>query len=218
MVHGPLSAAIGKRVEPGDPHASVCTRRHRCRWHGLSANPGPDGPAPARCQAGRAHFASGMDEKVDDPFYWLREKSNPEVVKYLEAENAYTEAMTKEHPAVRRSLYKEMLGHIKQTDLTCPDSRAVVLLLLAHRGRASSTRFSAARRSPPTVDWQKTAPEEVLLDLNELAKGCKFLSLGAFEVSDDANLLAYTADTTGFRQYRLYVKDLRTGIRLAGQR
>ncbi len=70
------------------------------------------------------------------------------------------------------------------------------------------------KKATPGGAFGGDGPEEVLLDANELAKDLKFLSVGAFEVSDDANLLAYTVDTTGFRQYRLHVKDLRTGATL----
>ena len=69
------------------------------------------------------HISVWHGEKVNDPFFWLREKSNPEVIQYLEAENAYTEAMTKDIQPFADALYKEMLGHIKQTDLTVPVRR-----------------------------------------------------------------------------------------------
>jgi oligopeptidase B len=141
---------------------------------------------------------------VVDSYYWLREKSDPEVVKYLEAENAYTDAMTKEIKGFEESLYKEMLGRIKQTDLSVPVRRGpYVYYSRTEEGKQYPTQC----RRKGNMD----APEEVLLDLNELAKGLKFLSLGSFMVSDDARLLAYTKDTTGFRQYKLFVKDLETG-------
>lgn len=145
---------------------------------------------------------------VIDHYFWLREKSNPEVVQYLEAENAYTDALTKEIKPFEETLYKEMLGRIKQTDLSVPARRGEYLY---YSRTEEGKQYPIQCRRKGSME----APEQVLLDLNELAKGLKFLSLGAFAVSDDANLLAYTTDTNGFRQYRLHVKDLRSGRTLA---
>ncbi|HUJ21333.1 MAG TPA: S9 family peptidase [Bryobacteraceae bacterium] len=143
-------------------------------------------------------------ETVVDYYYWLREKANPEVMQYLEAENAYTEAVTEHLKPFEDALYKEMLGHIKQTDLSVP---------VRENGYFYYSRTEEGKQYPIQCRRRGTmdAPEETLLDLNDLAKGLKFLSLGAFRVSDDGNLLAYTTDDTGFRQYRFHVKDLRTG-------
>ncbi len=141
---------------------------------------------------------------IADDYYWLREKSNPEVSKYLEAENSYTEAMTKDLQPFTKSLYAEMLSHIKQTDLSVPVRRGSYFYY---------TRTEEGKQYPIRCRRQGNmeSPEEILLDLNELAKGRKFIGLGAFAVSDDQNLLAYTLDYTGFRQYTLEVKDLRSG-------
>jgi oligopeptidase B len=141
---------------------------------------------------------------VVDHYYWLREKSNPEVVQYLEAENAYTDAMTKDIKPFEEALYKEILGRIKQTDLSVPVRRGNHLY---YSRTEEGKQYPIQCRRKGSMD----APEQVLLDLNQLAEGHKFLGLGAFVVSDDENLLAYTTDTTGFRQYQLHVKDLRTG-------
>ena len=140
---------------------------------------------------------------VIDEYYWLREKSNPEVARYLEAENAYTAAMTKEMQPFADALYQEMLGRIKQTDLSVPVLR---------RGYLYYSRTEEGKQYPIQCrrKGNMEAPEEVLLDLNELAPDRKFVGLGNFEVSDDQNLVAYTIDYTGFRQYALRVKDLRT--------
>ena len=141
---------------------------------------------------------------VVDPYYWLREKSNPEVINYLEAENSYTESLTKDLKPFEEALYKEMLGRIKQTDLSVPVRQG-------HYFYYSRTEEGKQYPIQCRRKGSMEAPEEVLLDVNELAKGHTFMSLGAFIVSDDANLLAYTTDSTGFRQYTLHVKDLRTG-------
>src|SRR5215472_17533390 len=141
---------------------------------------------------------------VNDDYFWLREKSNPKVVQYLDAENAYTEAMTKNLKPFSDALYKEMLGRIKQTDLGVPTPR---------RGYLYYSRTEEGKQYPIQCRRKGTmeAPEEILLDINQLEKEHKFVGLGAFTVSDDQNLLAYTIDFSGFRQYTLHVKDLRTG-------
>jgi oligopeptidase B len=141
---------------------------------------------------------------VVDPYFWLREKASPEVKTYLEAENAYTEAMTAGLKPFADAIYQEMLGHIKQTDLSVP----------THRGEYFYYSRTEEGKQYPIQCRRKgsmEAREEVLLDLNALGKDRKFVGLGGFVVSDDHNLLAYTIDFTGFRQYSLQVKDLRTG-------
>src|ERR1700694_1804170 len=141
---------------------------------------------------------------VIDDYFWLRETSNPKVTQYLEAENAYTAAMTKDLQPFSDALYKEMLGRIKQTDLSVPARRG---------GNFYYSRTEEGKQYPIQCRRKGSmdAPEEVLLDLNELGKGHKFVSLGDFAISDDQNLLAYTIDYAGFRQYSLHAKDLRTG-------
>src|SRR5271157_5737250 len=144
---------------------------------------------------------------VADNYSWLREKSNPEVVKYLEAENAYTEAMTKRLKPFQDALYQEMLGRIQQTDLSVPTRRGDYLY---YSRTEEGKQYPIQCRRKGSMQ----AAEEVLLDANELAKSHKFVGVGSFVVSDDQNLLAYTVDFTGFRQYSLQVKDLRTGAPL----
>jgi oligopeptidase B len=142
-----------------------------------------------------------------DNYFWLREKANPEVISYLEAENAYTEAMTKNLEGLRKRIYDEILGHIKQTDLSVPYKLGEFWYY---------TRMEEGKQYPIYCRKKGTleAPEQVTLDLNALAAGHKFLGLGLYEVTDDGNLLAYSLDTTGFRQYQLSFKDLRTGALL----
>jgi len=143
------------------------------------------------------------DRLVDD-YFWLREKPNPEVAVYLEDENAYTAAVMKPTEALQAALYREMLGHIKETDLSVPYRDG------AHFYYA---RTEEGKQYPIYCRKQgsRDAAEEVTLDVNELAKGEVFMDVGAYRVSDDGNLLAYSTDDTGFRQYTLVVKDLRTG-------
>ncbi len=150
------------------------------------------------------------ERRVDD-YYWLRDKTKPEVISYLEAENAYTASVMKPTEAFQEALYQEMLGRIKQTDLSVP---------YRYGGYYYYSRTEEGKQYP--IHCRKTgsldALEQVTLDLNELAKGHKFMALGAYAVSDDGNLLAYSTDNTGFRQYTLRVKDLRTGEALIDAR
>jgi len=140
-------------------------------------------------------------ETIVDNYYWLREKQNPEVVQYLEAENAYTEAVTGDLKPFSDTLYAEMLGRIKQTDLSVPLRRGEYLY---YSRTVEGLQYPIQCRRKGNMD----APEEVLLDPNELAKTHQFVGIGNFTVSDDANLLAYSVDFTGFRQYTLHVKNL----------
>jgi oligopeptidase B len=140
---------------------------------------------------------------LKDDYFWLREKSNPEVISYLEAENAYTEDVMKPTKALQETLYKEMLGRIKQTDLSVP-ARIGQYYYYSRTEEGKQYPYRCRRKG------SMTGAEEVLLDLNKLAEGHSYLGLGAFEVSDDGNWLAYSTDTTGYRQYTLHVKDLRT--------
>jgi oligopeptidase B len=139
-----------------------------------------------------------------DNYYWLRDKKNPEVQSYLEAENAYTDAVMKPTEALQKKLYDEMLSRIKETDVEVPYKEGGYFYYLRTE---AGKQYGIRCRKKGRMD----GPEEVLLDVNELAKGQKFMSLGAYDVSDDGNLLAYTTDNTGFRQFTLAVKDLRTG-------
>jgi oligopeptidase B len=141
---------------------------------------------------------------LEDNYFWIREKSNPEVIKYLESENAYTEEVMAATKGLQESLYKEMLGRIKQTDLSVP-ARIGEYFYYSRTEEGKQYPYRCRRKG------SMNGPEEILLDLNQLAEGNTFLGLGAFNVSDDGNLLAYSTDTTGYRQYTLHVKDLRTG-------
>ncbi len=141
---------------------------------------------------------------VVDQYYWLREKKSPEVTRYLQEENAYTEAMTKDLKPFSDALYTEMLGRIKQTDLSVPVKRGDYLY---YSRTQEGQQYPILCRRRGNME----APEEIMLDVNELGNGRKFVSIGSAVVSDDQNLLAYTVDFTGFRQYTLQVKDLRSG-------
>ncbi|MDT7602456.1 MAG: oligopeptidase [Acidobacteriota bacterium] len=165
-----------------------------------NANPLPTPPTAKRI----AKTLTYQGESLTDNYFWLREKKNPEVISYLESENAYTDAMMKSTEAFQKRLYDEMLARVKQTDQGVPYKDG------AYR---YYTRTVEGKQYPifARKHGSDSAPEEITLDLNEMAKGHSFMSVAEYEPSDDQNLLAYSTDTTGFREYTLYVKDLRTG-------
>src|SRR5260370_31082884 len=185
-----------------------------------SAHPQP--PIAARRPV--EHCLHG-DLRIDD-YAWLRQKENPEVIRHLEAENGYSQAVLRPTEAFQEKLYQEMLSRIQQTDLTVPYelrgysyfTKTIEGLQYTAQYRRPDDDSSVAGAQHVYAGPGGVAPEagvqsfeELLLDLNVLAEGHSFLGLGAFEVSDDNRLLAYSIDTTGFRQYTLQIKDLQTG-------
>ncbi|HET9478350.1 MAG TPA: S9 family peptidase, partial [Pyrinomonadaceae bacterium] len=143
-------------------------------------------------------------EQLVDDYFWLREKTNPAVLAHLQAEDAYAEKVMKPTSALQEKLYKEMLSHIKQTDTNVPYRWGNYFY---YTRTEEGKQYPIYCRKRGSVD----APEEIVIDQNELAKGQKFMSIGLFVPSDDGNLLAYTTDNTGYRQYTLHIKDLRNG-------
>ena len=143
------------------------------------------------------------ERRVDD-YYWLREKENPDVRAYLEAENAYADAEMRPTEGFQQALYAEMLGRIQETDENVPYRRGHFFY---YSRTEQGKQYPIYCRRKGSLE----AEEEVTLDLNRLAEGRAFMSLGAYQVSDDGARLAYATDDTGFRQYTLFVKDLRTG-------
>jgi oligopeptidase B len=143
------------------------------------------------------------DRRVDD-YAWLREKDDPEVRAYLEAENAYADAVMKPAEPFQAALYAEMLARIKETDTRVPHRKGEHLY---YSRTEQGKQYPLYCRKRGTLE----APEAVTLDLNALAEGKTFMALGAYQASDDGRLLAYSTDDTGFRQYTLFVKDLTTG-------
>jgi oligopeptidase B len=143
-------------------------------------------------------------DRREDDYFWIRDKEDPEVKAYLEAENAYTDAILKPTEGLRESLYQEMLSRIKETDVNVPYRKGGFFY---YSRTEQGKQYPIYCRKKGSLE----APEQVTIDLNDLAKGEKFMSLGAYTVSDDGRLLAYSTDNTGFRQYTLFVKDLETG-------
>lgn len=147
---------------------------------------------------------------LTDDYFWLRDKKNPEVIAYLEAENAYTDSVMKGTEALQQKLYEEDIAFVKPSDLDIPYMRDGYYY---YTRREAGKEYDIYARKKGSL----TAPEEIILDLNDLAKGHQFLSLGAYALTPDANLLAYAIDTTGDDRYTLRIKDRRTGELLPEQ-
>jgi len=140
------------------------------------------------------------DVRVDN-YYWLRDRENPEVIEYLRAENDYADAMMKHTMVLQDELYKEMLARIKETDLSVP---VKIDEYYYYSRTEESKQYSIRCRKRDSLE----APEQVLIDLNELVIPYSYMELGAYEVSPDHKYLAYSIDTAGSERYTLYVKDL----------
>ena len=146
---------------------------------------------------------------LEDNYRWMRDKASPELVAYLEAENAYTLSVMEPTEKLQAILYAEMLSHIKETDESVPyRNRGWFYYLRTVEGRQYPIH---CRRLATGAKFDSSQPEEILLDVNQLAEGQPFMSVGAMSVSPDGFLLAYSTDNTGFRQYTLHIRDLRTG-------
>ncbi|HEY8462027.1 MAG TPA: oligopeptidase B, partial [Blastocatellia bacterium] len=143
---------------------------------------------------------------VTDDYAWMADKTktDKDVLAYLKAENDYADAMMKPTAGFQEALYKEMLARIKETDENVPYRKGDYFYY---------SRTEQGKQYP--IFCRKKgdlkAPEEITLDMNKMAEGHQFFSVGSYNVSEDGNLLAFSTDTTGFRQYNLFVKDLRTG-------
>ena len=150
-----------------------------------------------------------------DDYAWLRDKESPDVTAYLEAENIYADAVMAPLAGLREQLYQEMLSHIKQTDVSVPYRDGDWWY---YSRTEEGLQYGIFCRKRGTAAGQDVnGAEEVLLDGNELARGHAFFAIGATDITDDGRWLAYTTDTTGFRQYTLHVKDLTTGETLPGE-
>lgn len=153
-------------------------------------------------------------EVVTDDYRWLQKKENPEVIAHLEAENAYTAAMTADIQPLSEKLFGEIKGRMQEVDLSVP-TRQGNYYYYTRLEAGKQYPVHCRRRADARLAYDDKAPEQVLLNQNELAEGQKFFAVGAFVVSPDDALLVYTTDTTGFRQYQLHVKDLKSGKLLA---
>ena len=151
-------------------------------------------------------------QTLDDNYSWMRDKTSPEVIAYLTAENDYTSAEMKPTEPLQATLYAEMLSHIKETDVSVP---------YRDHGWYYYTRTLEGSQYPihcrklaVAPHYNDSQPEQIILDVNKLAEGQPFMSIGGMSVSPDGHKLAYSTDNIGFRQYTLHIRDLQTGADL----
>ncbi len=159
-------------------------------------------PPPVATKIPKADTTLG-DVRIDN-YFWLRDKNDPDVINYLEEENDYTDSIMKPTVPVQDSLFKEFLSRIKETDLSVPEK---IDDYYYYYRTEQGKQYRVECRKKGSLD----APEEVILDQNELAKVHGYFDLGGFQVSPDQQLLAYAVDTNGSEIYSVYFKDLRTG-------
>ncbi len=157
---------------------------------------------PQATQKPYAH--TKFEDRREDPYFWMRDRENPLVLKHLKAENAYTKTVLADQDHLQKKIFQELKSRIAPDDASSPVRQGKYFY---------SWKYKAGKEHPILI--RKTSlsakKEEVLLDENVLAKGKKFFQLGAAEVSPDGQKLAYTYDTQGRRLFSLAVKDLSTG-------
>ncbi|PPT11262.1 Protease II [Geitlerinema sp. FC II] len=168
--------------------------------HPTTFTPANPPRAKVRPHVFKNDFDGGATPRVDN-YHWLSDAENPEVIAYLEAENAYTDTMTDHLSDFRETLYAEMLGRIQETDREVPYRHGDYLYY--RRTEAGKPYDIFCRRFK-----DEDAPEEILLDSNQLAEGCEFFNLGICAVSPNHRILAYAIDTTGDERYTLFFRDL----------
>ena len=184
-----LSLPAGGPAEYAEPEVLV-------RETGAELEPPLARPVP-RVQT--VHGESRIDE-----YHWLRNREDPEVLAHLEAENRYTDSVMRHTETLQELLYQELRGRIKEADLSVPD-RLDGWLYYSRTEAGAQYPIFCRRRD------EADAREEVLLDLNRLAAGHAYFRMGAFEVSPDHRLLAYSVDTSGAESFTVFLKDLTTG-------
>jgi oligopeptidase B len=155
------------------------------------------------------------DTRVD-PWYWLREKDNPEVISHLEAENAYTAHVMASTQGAQQYLYDEIVARIQETDLSVPVKKGDWWYY--HRteeGKQYGIHCRKADDNGKPVGEETSSKEIVLFDENREADGHDFFDMGAFDISPDGYLLAYSTDYEGNEIFTMRVRDLRTNEDLA---
>lgn len=166
-----------------------------------------DDPQPPAAKVIPHELEEHGDVRVDD-YFWLRERKNPEVISYLEAENAYMDGVMLSTAALQTELFEEIKGRIRQTDSSVP-ARDHGFLYYSRTEDGKEYQIHCRIKDEPG------AREEVLLDVNALAEGHEFCSTGAIRVSPETDTMVYAVDNIGRRKYDLRFRDLRTGDDLA---
>lgn len=147
-----------------------------------------------------------------DNYYWLNDRENPEVIDYLKAENAYEQEMMKHTEPIQNQLFEEIVARIKQDDVSVP---------VRHKGYVYYSRFEEGMEYPiycrrralndDYLDLTRQGEEEILLNGYEMSRGYSYFDIGAYNVSPDNQLIAYSVDTVSRRQYQIFVKEIATG-------
>jgi len=147
-----------------------------------------------------------------DNYYWLNQRENSEVIDYLNAENAYEETMMKHTEQLQNQLFEEIIGRIKQEDVSVP---------VKHKGYVYYSRFEEGMEYPiycrkksisdDIYETMDKSAEEVLLDGYEMSRGYSYFDIGAYTISPDNQLIAYSIDTVSRRQYQIFIKEIATG-------
>jgi oligopeptidase B len=158
----------------------------------------------------RSHPITQHGITRDDEYYWMRDRDDPEVLKYLQSENEYLEAVLEHTKTLQETLFQEMKSRIKETDSTVPEKRGNHLY---YSRTVASKQYPVYCRKKDSPE----SPEEILLDQNELADGHEFCSVGAFAVSPDGSKLAYSVDLLGAEVYTLHIKDLNNNSHFSEQ-
>ena len=135
------------------------------------------------------HPTSLHGQTLEDDYFWLRDKNSPAVTEYLQAENAYTAAVLAGTEDLQERLYREMLSHIKETDTSLP-YRDGEFFYYAHTREGLQYPIHCRKRARADRNYDESAPEELLLDVNQLAEGKPFMSLGAVAVSPDGHQIS----------------------------
>lgn len=160
-------------------------------------------PAPPLAKIIPHELTAHGHTRVDN-YYWLNDRENTEVIAYLQAENDYTKSFLKHTETLQQQLFDEMLGRIQQTDISVPYKL---------NGYYYYTRFEEGQEYPVYCRKKENmeAPEEILLNVNEMAKGFAYYQIGGLKISADNNMMAYSVDTVSRRQYTIHFKDLTSG-------
>jgi oligopeptidase B len=169
-----------------------------------------DPAAPPIAPRRPATIVQHGETRVDD-YFWLREKDNPDVRAYLEAENAWTAAQMRDARELEDRLYREIVGRIQETDSSAPLRSGPWLY---YSRTLAGKQYKLYCRRPASGGPESQENEELLLDANVLAGDSAYFQLGVFEPSPDHTLLAWSVDTVGDEDFTIFVKDLRTGALL----
>jgi len=139
-----------------------------------------------------------------DPYYWMNQRDSEEVIEYLNQENAYTEAVMKGTEKLQEALFQEIKGRIKEQDESVP---------YFENGYYYYSRYDEGKEYPIYCRKKESqdAPEEIMLDVNQMAEGYAYYSVVGVNVSPNNNIVAFGVDTVSRRQYTIYFKDLETG-------